>query len=333
MQFVQFVINGLMAGALYALIAIGIVAVYKSTRVVNFAHGYMIMIGAYLYYTFAVLMPGMAWAPSWLSSWTPDWVIAARAGAKMFSPTAAFYDWIPNIPRIIFGLTGAIIGSGLLALFIERYLMRPLLGQSNFSMIMVTVGLISVLSGFKSLFWTGDAASVPHLTPNPAFRLDFFGTPIFIFGANFISMIIAALIFGFIVYWLRHSSAGVAIRAVSEDQSTAYSMGINVPRVFAQAWLIAAATGAVAGAVLSARDGVSPSLGLFGFSVLAIVLMGGLDSFVGVFIAAMLVGVLEALVQWKMGGTWVEITPYVAVLIVILIRPHGLMGQPEVERI
>lgn len=333
MQFVQFVINGLMAGALYALIAIGIVAVYKSTRVVNFAHGYMIMIGAYLYYTFAVLLPDASWAPAWLSGWTPEWVIAGKNSAKMFSPAAAFYDWIPNIPRIIFGLVCAILGSGLLALIIERFLMRPLLGQSNFSMIMITVGLISVLSGFKSLFWTGDAASVPHLTPNPAFRLDLFGTPIFIFGANFMSMIIAALIFGFIVYWLRHSSAGVAIRAVSEDQSTAYSMGINVPRVFAQAWLIAAATGAVAGAVLAARDGVSPSLGLFGFSVLAIVLMGGLDSFVGVFIAAMLVGVLEALVQWQLGGTWVEIAPYVAVLVVILIRPYGLMGHPEVERI
>ncbi|MEM8537000.1 MAG: branched-chain amino acid ABC transporter permease, partial [Pseudomonadota bacterium] len=154
-----------------------------------------------------------------------------------------------------------------------------------------------------------------------------------IFGANLGSMIIAALLFGAIVAWLRYSTAGVAIRAASEDQSTAYSMGIDVPGVFGRAWVIAAATGAVAGAILAARDGLSPSLGLFGFSVLAIVLMGGLDSFPGVFIAAMVVGVLEALVQWQLGGAWVEITPYVAVLVVILIRPHGLMGSPEVERI
>ena len=98
-------------------------------------------------------------------------------------------------------------------------------------------------------------------------------------------------------------------------------------------WVLAAATGAIAGAILAARDGVSPSLGLFGFSVLAIVLMGGLDSFVGVFIAAMAVGILEALAQWQLGGDWVEITPYVAVLVVILIRPHGLLGQKEIERI
>lgn len=332
-QFLQFFLNGMMAGAIYALIAMGIVAVFKATRVVNFAHGYMIMIGAYLYYTFAVLVPEAAWAPAWLGNWNPDWLAALKEQADMFSTAEAVYNWLSDLPRILFGLIMAVIGSSVLAIAIERYLMRPLLGQSVFAMIMVTVGLISVLSGIKSILWTGDAASVPYLSPNPGIRLDLFGSPIFIFGANLISMFIAMFIFGAIFLWLQKSTAGVAIRAASEDQSTAYSMGINVPRVFAQAWVIAAATGALAGAVLAARDGVSPSLGLFGFSVLAIVLMGGLDSFVGVFIAAMLVGVLEAFVQWKLGGAWVEITPYVAVLIVIIIRPHGFLGQEEVERI
>jgi branched-chain amino acid transport system permease protein len=330
-QFLQFAINGLMSGAIYALIALGIVAVYKATRVVNFAHGYVIMMGGYFYYTFAVLLPAATWFPDLV--FTPDWLVAAKAEAQMFSPAAAWLDWVENLPRIIFGLIAAIIAASILARIIERFFMRPLLGQSQFSMIMITVGLISVLSGVKSVLWTGDAASVPHLAPNPAIRFELFGSPIFIFGANLVSMIIAIALFGAIVLWLRRSSAGVAMRAASEDQSTAYSMGISVPAVFARAWVLAAATGAVAGAILSARDGISPSLGLFGFSVLAIVLMGGLDSFVGVFIAAMVVGVLEAIVQWQLGGDWVEITPYVAVLIVILIRPHGLMGSEEVERI
>ena len=329
--FIQFAINGLMSGAIYALIALGIVAVYKATRVVNFAHGYVIMMGAYFYYTFSVLLPGAEWFPD--LTYTADWLVAAKADAQMFSPAAAYLSWVENIPRIAFGLVCAIIASALLARLIERFFMRPLLGQSQFAMIMITVGLISVLSGMKSVLWTGDAASVPYLAPNPAIRFELFGSPIFIFGANLMSMVIAIAVFGAIVIWLRRSTAGVAMRAASEDQSTAYSMGISVPQVFARAWVLAAATGAIAGAILAARDGVSPSLGLFGFSVLAIVLMGGLDSFVGVFIAAMLVGVLEALVQWQLGGDWVEITPYVAVLIVILIRPHGLMGSEEVERI
>ena len=329
--FIQFAINGLMAGSVYALIALGIVAVYKATRVVNFAHGYVIMIGAYLYYTFAVLLPSAPWFPDLLLK--PDWLLEAKSQTPIFSNKAAWLSWLEKLPRIAFGLISAIASAAVLAKFIERFLMRPLLGQSNFSMIMITVGLISVLSGLKSMIWTGDAASVPHLAPNPAIRFDLFGSPIFIFGSNLVSMVISLLIFFFIVVWLHRSASGVAIRATSEDQSTAYSMGISVPRVFSNAWVLAAATGAIAGAILAARDGVSPALGLFGFSVLAIVLMGGLDSFVGVFIAAMAVGILEAVAQWKLGGEWVEITPYITVLIVILIRPHGLFGQKEVERI
>ena len=330
-QLAQFVINGIMSGAIYALIALGFVAIYRATRVVNFAQGYIIMMGAYFYYTFAVLLPATSWFPD--LTYAPNWLVTAKGEAAMFSPAAAWLSWLENLPRILFGLIAAVIATSILARLIERFLMRPLLGQSNFSMIMVTVGLISVLAGIKSLIWTGDAASVPHLAPNPAIRFELFGAKIFIFGANLVSMVIAMAMFAAIVIWMRSSASGVAIRAASEDQSTAYSMGISVPRVFAGAWTLAAATGAVVGAILAARDGVSPSLGLFGFSVLAIVLLGGLDSFVGAFIAAITIGILESLVQWQLGGDWVEITPYVAVLIVILIRPYGLMGQKEIERI
>ena len=94
-----------------------------------------------------------------------------------------------------------------------------------------------------------------------------------------------------IVAFVKFTKGGIAIRATAEDQSTAYSMGISVPKVFSRAWVLASTTGAIAGAILATRNGISPSLGLFGFSVLAIVLMGGLDSYIGVLIAAMVVGV------------------------------------------
>lgn len=332
-QLLQFTINGLLAGAIYALIAVGIVSVYKATRVVNFAHGYIIMFGAYFYYTFAVILPGLPIAPDWLARWEPAWLIAARADAPMFSPVGAVLDWVSNLPRIVFGIAGAVLACAVLGRVIERVLMRPMIGQSSFAMIMITVGLISVLSGAKGLIWTADAAFVPHIAPNAPVRFEMFGSTVFLFGADLVNALIAVIVFGGIVLWIRYSRGGVAIRATAEDQQTAYSMGISVPGVFARAWVLAAVTGAVAGAILATRNGVSPSLGLFGFSVLAIVLMGGLDSYVGVFIAALGVGVLEALAQWQLGGAWAEVVPYIAVLIVILIRPHGLMGQKEVERI
>ncbi|MFP4326698.1 MAG: branched-chain amino acid ABC transporter permease [Paracoccaceae bacterium] len=332
-QFLQFAINGVMSGAIYALIAVGLVSVFKATKVVNFAHGYIIMFGAYFYYSFAVLIPGMEWAPSWLASWRPGWMEAMRADLPMMSPMNAVLDWVANLPRILLGLAGAVLANAVVGLVIERMLMRPLMGQSVFAMIMVTVGLISILAGAAQLIWTADADFVPHIAPNTPVRFTAFDTQIFLFGADIVNMIVALLIFAGIVAMVRFTRSGVAIRATAEDQSTAYSMGISVPRVFSRAWVLAAATGAVAGAILATRNGISPSLGLFGFSVLAIVLMGGLDSYVGVFIAAMVVGVLEAMTQWKLGGDWAEIVPYVAVLIVILIRPHGLLGQKEVERI
>ncbi len=332
-QFAQFAINGLMAGAIYALIAVGIVSVYKATKVVNFAHGYLIMFGAYFYFTFAVLIPQAAWAPAWLASWQPDWMVVMKADLPMFSPLGAVLDWVANVPRILLGLVGALVCNALLGRIVERTLMRPLMGQSVFAMIMVTVGLISILSGAASLIWTADAAFVPHIAPNTPIRFELFGTMIFLFGADLVNMIIALILFGGIVAFVRYTKGGVAIRATAEDQSTAYSMGISVPKVFSRAWVLACTTGAIAGAILATRNGISPTLGLFGFSVLAIVLMGGLDSYIGVFIAAMTVGVLEAMTQWKLGGEWAEIVPYVTVLAVLLIRPHGLFGSKEVERI
>ena len=332
-QFAQFAINGLMAGAIYALIAVGIVSVYRATKVVNFAHGYLIMFGAYFYYTFAVILPGMEWAPAWLASWQPAWMVEMREGLDMFSPMGAVLDWAANLPRIIFGIAGALFCNAILGRIIERTLMRPLMGQSVFAMIMVTVGLISILSGSASLIWTADADFVPHIAPNTPIRFELFGTPIFLFGADLVNMVFALLIFAAIVLMVRYTKSEVAIRATAEDQSTAYSMGISVPKVFSAAWVLAATTGAIAGAILATRNGISPSLGLFGFSVLAIVLMGRLDSYVGVFVAAMAVGVMEAMTQWQLGGDWAEIVPYVAVLVVLLVRPHGLFGQAEVERI
>lgn len=332
-QFIQFTLNGLLAGTIYALIAVGIVSVYKATRVVNFAHGYMIMFGAYFYYTFAVLVPGMEGAPAWLAKWEPEWLLAAKADAPMFSPMGAVLDWLSNLPRIVFGIVGSVLACAVLGRVIERVLMRPMIGQSTFAMIMITVGLVSVLSGAKGLIWTADAAFVPHIAPNAPIRFELFGNPVFLFGADLVNAAIAVVLFTTIVLWVRYSKGGVAIRATAEDQQTAYSMGISVPAVFSKAWVLAATTGAIAGAILATRNGVSPSLGLFGFSVLAIVLMGGLDSYVGVFIAALAVGFLEAMAQWQLGGEWAEVVPYIAVLIVILIRPHGLMGQKEVERI
>ncbi len=332
-QFSQYVMNGIMNGSVYALIALGIVSIFKSTKVVNFAQGHVIMFGAYFYFTFAVMLPEATFMPDWVLKWEPEWLAGYKEGALMFSQKAAIAGWVNNVPRIILGLVGAVICNGLLGLLIERVFMRPLLGQSSFAMILCTIGLIWVLEGSASLIWTADVDQVPPLGPNFPIRFSLFGEQVFFFSASVVNFVLALLLFGSLMLVLRFTRSGVAIRATAEDQSTAYAMGINVPAVFSSAWVIASTTGAFAGAILASRNGLSPTLGLFGLSVLAIVLMGGLDSFLGVLIAAMMVGIFESLAQWQWGGEIAEIVPYVLVLIVILWRPNGLLGQAEIERI
>ena len=139
-QFIQFFINGLMGGAIYALIAIGIVSIYKATKVVNFAHGYIIMFGAYFYYTFSVIIPGIEWMPDWLLSWEPMWLVEWSENLPMLSLLSSVAEWVKNLPRIMLGIIGALICNSILGLLIERFLMRPLMGQSAFAMIMVTDG-------------------------------------------------------------------------------------------------------------------------------------------------------------------------------------------------
>lgn len=332
-QFIQYVINGLVSGSILALIALGIVSVFKATKVVNFAHGHLILFGAYFYFTFAVMLPEAAFMPDWVRSWEPAWLQAYKADAPMFSPRAAIASWVSDLPRIFIGLAGALAANAVLALLIERFVMRPLLGQSAFAMILSTVGLIWVLEGSAGLIWTAEAEQVPSLGPNFPIRFELFDEQLFFFSGSLVNLVIAMALFASLMLVLRYTRSGVAIRATAEDQSTAYAMGINVPKVFSTAWLLASTTGAIAGAILASRNGLSPAIGLFGLSVLAVVLMGGLDSFAGVLIAALLIGVLQAMAQWKLGGDYAEIVPYVTVLIVILIRPHGFLGQAEIERI
>jgi branched-chain amino acid transport system permease protein len=332
-QVIQYLLNGIMNGALYALIAVGIVSIFKSTKVVSFAHGHIIMFGAYFYFTFSVILPGAEFMPDWVAKWEPEWLLAYKEGAVMFSPKAAIAAWVSNLPRIIMGVVGSLVCNALLAVFIERAFMRPLIGKSSLSMILCTVGLIWVLEGSASLIWSADIDQVPPLGPNFPIRFTVFDSQVFLFSSSAINFVIALTLFIGLLLVLRYTRSGVAVRATAEDQSTAYAMGINVPAVFTTAWVVAATTGAIAGAILASRNGLSPTLGLFGLSVLAVVLMGGLDSYVGVFIASMVIGIFEAFTQWKFGGEYAEIVPYVLVLLVIIWRPNGLMGQAEIERI
>jgi branched-chain amino acid transport system permease protein len=126
---------------------------------------------------------------------------------------------------------------------------------------------------------------------------------------------------------------GVALRATASDQAAAYSMGINVPRVFSAAWVLAAMVAAIAGIVVGSISSLSPSMGIFGLSVLVVVIVGGLDSVLGALVGGLLVGLIEAWAGIYLGGEFKMLATFSLLVLILMVRPYGLFGTHEIERL
>jgi branched-chain amino acid transport system permease protein len=133
--------------------------------------------------------------------------------------------------------------------------------------------------------------------------------------------------------YFRFTRGGVAMRAAASSQANAYAVGINVPMISAATWGLAASTGALAGVLLAALNSLTPHLGDLALAVLAVLIVGGLDSLAGVIVGGLVIGWLQAMTGAYLGGSWREVMPYIVVLVVLLVRPHGLFGRKEIERI
>ena len=282
-------LTGLASGGLYALAALAFVMVYKGTRVVNLAIGEMLMIGAYLFFTFAVTFELRLWL----------------------------------------AMPAAVLSAGLLGAGIERTMIRPLLGEPPISVFMVTIGLSSVLVGLVELIWTADQRRLPDFLPTtPVMVGDAFLAPKVFYGA-LIAIVLSATVLLVFRYW----RGGVALRATASDQAAAYSMGINVPRVFSLAWVVSAMLAALSGIIVGSIGGISSSMGVFGLSVLVVVIVGGLDSVLGALVGGLLIGLIEALASSYLGGEYKLLATFIVLVIVLMIRPYGLFGTHEIERL
>ena len=285
----ELIIIGILAGSIYALGAMGFVLIYKSSSVFNFALGEMMMIGTYFLYLMIVQLA----LPYWL------------------------------------GVPIAVLMACLVAVFIERVTLRPLLGQPHEVLIMVTFGVAAMLRGIAGLFWGYDIRRLPELLP----RKPFFLGDILIPGTLVWGTVLMVTLCGAFLVYYRFSRVGVAIRATAEDQSTAECMGINVSRIIQFSWIVAAVLALAAGVVGASVNGLSPSLGNVALEVMAVVLLSGLTSVGGVLIAGMILGVLLTFTGTYLGGAWQQFLPYLMVLVVMIVRPTGLFGAKRVERI
>jgi branched-chain amino acid transport system permease protein len=293
--FLQLVISGLVIGSIYAAVALGFVIIYKATRVVNFAQGELLMVGAYVCFAFLVQMHVPFWAALLLT--------------------------------ILFGMV--------LALFIERLILRPMIGEPIISIIMVTIGLSLVLRSLVSAVWgTEILVYEPKLFPQE--MVEIAGLPISLeFVWCFVLSVVLLAVFS---VFFKYSKAGVAMRATAFNQQVAQSMGISVKHIFALSWVISAVVSGIGGVLIGNINGINSSLYHFGLKVFPATILGGLDSILGAALGGMIIGILENLsdgfakTYLSLSGVK-EVAPYVFLVIILMIKPYGLFGTKEIERV
>jgi branched-chain amino acid transport system permease protein len=303
----QFV-TGLLNGGIIAIIALGIVLIYRSSEVFNFSHGQLVMLGAFATWWFAG---------------------ADENGSELFNLPL----WAA-VPLAIIAMAG-------LGLLIERLALRPMTGQPLLAIVLMTLGLAQLLEGSAAIvFGIQPKNNFPApFSPSDVITIPFpgaFNDTIIIkqaLLATFIVAIIAAVIF---MIFFQYTRTGLAMRATSEDHELARSVGINVPRVFGLSWAIAGIIATVGGVLLATLTGVSLSLATVALVAFPAILLGGLESFPGAIVGGLLVGLAQALVQAssvQAVRSTSEIAPYILLLIVLLIRPEGLFGEKRIERV
>jgi len=290
----QLIVNGLIVGALYGVVAMCFVLIYKSTQVVNFAQGEFLLIGAWTCWALLVKFE----LPFYLG----------------FPITLAF--------MVVFGI------------LLQMVVLRPLIGEPIISVIMVTIGLSMF---FQSLMgWIFGVYAKPFPQVFATESVSFLGLQIQ--TAYIMSLVISVVIMAGFYYFFKHSRLGLAMRATAFDQQVAQSLGISVKKVFAAAWAISALVSAMAGVVVGMVNGVSSALSFFGIKVFPVVILGGLDSIVGSIVGGLIIGVLENLAeffdsQWLHLGNMYTIAPFYALVVILMIKPYGLFGTKDIERI
>ncbi len=221
----------------------------------------------------------------------------------------------------------------ILGLIIERVALRPMIGEPIIYVIMLTIGLSSVLKCLVQLFWGPNNRVYPQIFSQVPVHLG----PVVVSQVYFWSVGFAFLFLLLFTLFFRYSSAGIAMRAVADDQQAALSMGISVKKVFAMAWCIAFLVAGVGGIFLGNINGVNISLGFFGLKVFPAVILGGLDSIPGAILGGLIIGILEALtggyIDPIVGGGTKEVIPFVVLVVILMIKPYGFFGTEEIEKV
>ena len=289
MELLQVLITGLGQGCLYGLIALGFVLIYKATEIVNFAQGELLMMGAF----FGVTYIGILGLPYWL------------------------------------GLLLTIISMAVFGYLLDKLIIRSMIGESQFSVIILTISIGFILRSVAGAFWGNDILSLE--TPYSGKMADIAGLVI---AQDYLVVIAGTIILSLALFlFFRFSSLGVAMQASSQNQLAAYYMGIPVKRVFSLIWAVSAMVASVAGVLMAPISLVSPSMGFIGIKAFAAAVIGGFGSLPGALLGGLIIGGTEQLAGTYLPLGFQEITAYLIMFLVLTIRPQGLFAQIQQKKV
>ncbi|MBV8166195.1 MAG: branched-chain amino acid ABC transporter permease [Alphaproteobacteria bacterium] len=290
----QLALNGIIIGTLYGVVAMCFVLIYKASQVVNFAQGEFLLIGA----------------------WVCWWLLTKY-----------------QLP-FVWGFLVTLAFMTLFGVILQVVVLRPLIGEPIIAVIMVTIGLSIVFQALMKWMFGVFAQPFPPIFEHESVTIGHLEVK----TAYVMSMIVSVVIMAGFGYFFKATRLGLAMRATAFDQQVAQSLGVSIRQVFALSWAISAMVSGIAGVVVAMVSGVSSALSFFGIKVFPAVILGGLDSIIGAVVGGVIVGVLENLAQYVDSqflhwGNMFEIAPFYVLIVILLIKPYGLFGTRDIERV
>jgi branched-chain amino acid transport system permease protein len=293
-ELVEVAVRGLGTGSVYALLALGFVVIYRATRVISFAQ--------------------------------PAFMVAGAAAVSYLSVEVGYALAVP---------LAVLIGAGL-GLAVERTTIRPMIGKPVFVIAIITLGVDVVVRVFVNALIGTDVRQLGD--PWGLETVSLLGVAV---QQRFVaSFVVTGLVVAALFAFLRLTRYGLAMRAVALDQEASMAQGVSVGKVFALSWALAGGLAAIAGAFVGTGSGIDQTTYIVAFSALPAIILGGIDSIGGAVVGGLGVGLVQSLVAgyqpdvapW-LGANFQVVTPYLLMLAVLLVRPYGLFGTPEVERV
>lgn len=290
--FLAIILPGLLVGAIYSLVASGLVLIYKTTSVISLTQGGLLLMGAILAY--ALFSLGL-----------PVWIVILLT----------------------------LIGIALLGYLLDRFILQPVMGQPLLSSIMITIALAWLFHSVGLIVLAG--REVPLLLFDQKSLLTIAGQPVA--SIKVWAAIISVIFFVIFFLFYKYTFVGLVMRSTAEDHEVTQSLGINVRSIFRQIWLISGLVAASGGILLGSILSVNVGLADMGWKVLAVILLGGLESIGGCIIAGPVIGVLERVCFYYLnpliGGDLGDIVSYLVMIVILAVKPYGFMGLIRIERI